>query len=71
MTNDPMTISLNGQAHELPAPCTVSELLASLGLGGKPVVVELNREPLLPADHPTTRVEADAIIEVVTLAAGG
>lgn len=71
MTNDPMTISLNGQTHDLPAPCSVTELLKSLGLDGKPVVVELDREPLLPADHPTTRIEAGATIEIVTLAAGG
>ena len=66
-----MTISLNGQAHDLPAPCTITELLATLGLAEKPVVIELNREPLLPADHATARVEAGATIEIVTLAAGG
>ena len=71
MPNAPMTISLNGKPHDLPAPCTVSELLVSLGLAEKPVVIELNREPLLPADHATARIEAGATIEIVTLAAGG
>ena len=66
-----MTISLNGQPHDLPASCSVAELLADLGLEGKPVVIELDREPLLPADHATTRVESGATIEIVTLAAGG
>ena len=66
-----MTIQLNGQAHDLPAPCSVAELLADLMLEGKPVVVELDRKPLLPADHATTRVESGAKVEIVTLAAGG
>jgi len=66
-----MIITLNGQSHELPAPCSVAELLASLGLEDKPVVVELDRQPLLPANHAATRVEPGATIEIVTLAAGG
>ncbi len=66
-----MTITLNGESREVDGPLTVAELLAELGLGDKPVVVELDREAVLPADHATTRVEAGAGIEIVTLAAGG
>ena len=66
-----MTIDLNGRPHELPQPCSVTELLSSLGLAGKPVVVELDRQPLLPSDHATARVEDGAQVEIVTLAAGG
>jgi len=66
-----MKITLNGKSHELAGPMTVGELLKELGFEGKPVVVELNKEPVFPRDHDKTRVEADATVEIVALAAGG
>ena len=66
-----MKITLNGKEHELAGPMSVSELLEELGFAGKPVVVELNREPVFPRDHDQTRVEAAASVEIVALAAGG
>ena len=66
-----MTITLNGKAHELAGPMTVRELLVELGFEGKPVVVELNQEPVFPREHDQTRVEADSTVEIVALAAGG
>lgn len=66
-----MKITLNGKPHELAGPMTVRELLVELGFEGKPVVVELNREPVFARDHEKTRVEADASVEIVALAAGG
>ena len=50
---------------------TVSDLLESIGFGGKPVVVELNEQAVFPRDYPSVRVEDGARIEIVTLAAGG
>ena len=66
-----MTITLNGKPHELVGPMTIRELLVELGFEGKPVVVELNQEPVFPRDHDQTRVEADSKVEIVALAAGG
>jgi sulfur carrier protein len=66
-----MTIILNGSTHPLPAPLTLAELLASLGLTGRPVVVELNEAAILPREYPTTLVTDGARVEVVALAAGG
>lgn len=66
-----MTIHLNGSPHPLPAPVTLAELLASLGLNGRPVVIELDATAVLPRDYPTTLVSDGARVEVVTLAAGG
>ena len=37
-----MHITLNGQVHPIEKETTLSQLLESLGLGGKPVVAELN-----------------------------
>jgi len=66
-----MTIILNGSPHELPAPVTLADLLASLGLTGRPVVVELNETAVLPRAYSTSMVTDGARVEVVTLAAGG
>lgn len=66
-----MIIQLNGQSHEIPAAMTVSELLDSLGFGGKPCVVELDGQAIFPRDHSLAMVEQGTRVEVVTLAAGG
>jgi sulfur carrier protein len=66
-----MEITLNGQAHELPAPTSLSALLESLGLSGKPVVAELNHEAVLPRHFPETQINAGDSLEIITLAAGG
>jgi sulfur carrier protein len=66
-----MTITLNGTPHPLADGTTISGLLESLGLSGKPVVVELDGQAIFPRDHPQTPVRDGAHIEIVTLAAGG
>lgn len=65
------TIRLNGASHPLAAPITVEALLASLGLAGKPVVVEIDEAAVFPRDYPATLVQDGARVEIVTLAAGG
>lgn len=64
-------IQLNGKPHPLPSPISVADLLVTLGLAGKPVVVELNGTALTQADHPETEVTPGSRLEIVTLAAGG
>ena len=67
-----MTLTLNGSPRSFEAEIhTVTTLLEALGLGGKPVVVELDREPVFPADYATTAVRDGASVEIVTIAAGG
>lgn len=67
-----MTLTLNGSTRTFEAESfTVATLLEALGLGGKPVVVELDREPVFPADYATTAVRDEASVEIVTIAAGG
>ncbi len=65
------TITLNGSPHPVSAETTVTSLLESLGLAGKPVVVELDGEAIFPRNHQQTRVREGARVEIVTLAAGG
>ena len=66
-----MTITVNGQSREAGEDATLSDLLGELGMAGKPVVIELNGNPVLPSAHAGTTIPADARIEIITLAAGG
>ncbi len=66
-----MQITLNGQAYETEEGSTLASLLEALGLAGKPVVAELNLEPVFPRDFPDTTLKSGDKLEIVTLAAGG
>lgn len=67
-----MTLHLNGEARSFdPAPAHLAELLDALGLGGRPVVVELDGEPVFPAAYPATALHDGARLEIVVIAAGG
>lgn len=66
-----MEIQLNGHPHSLEAEMTLGDLLESVGLGGKPVVVELNEQAVFPRDYPSILIQGGARVEIVTLAAGG
>lgn len=67
----PDAITLNGKAHPLAGQTPLNQLLESLGLAGKPVVVELNETAVFPRDYPQTSVHPGDRLEIVTLAAGG
>ncbi|MEI6607311.1 MAG: sulfur carrier protein ThiS [Verrucomicrobiota bacterium] len=71
MEMTPITVRLNGRAHPLAGPLTLAALLESLGLTGKPVVVELNEAVVFPRDYPLTALSDGARLELVILAAGG
>ncbi|MEM1083855.1 MAG: sulfur carrier protein ThiS [Verrucomicrobiota bacterium] len=67
-----MTLTINGQTRSFETTyLTITTLLTELGMGGKPVVVELNREAVLPANYPSTDVTDGSELEIVTIAAGG
>lgn len=66
-----MRLVVNGREQEWPEGLTVADLLEHLGLRGRPVAVERNRE-VVTKDQRTTTVLADGDrIEVVTLVGGG
>lgn len=67
----PTTITLNGAPHPLDSPVSITQLLETIGLADKPVVVELNEQAVFPRDYPQTQVEPGARVEIVALAAGG
>ncbi len=67
----PDSIVLNGKPHSIGGELPLTGLLDTLGLAGKPVVVELNETAVFPRDYPQTSVKPGDRVEIVTLAAGG
>ncbi len=66
-----MTIVVNGRETEIPEGTTVADLLERLGLAGRPVAVERNRE-VVTRERRSSEVLADGDrLEVVTLVGGG
>lgn len=67
-----MKLIINGDSKEFDATeLKLEALLTEIGMAGKPVVVELNREALLPTDHSTTQLTDGDSVEIVMIAAGG
>ncbi len=66
-----MRVVANGDPVDLDDGSTVEDLLAALGLGGKWVVVERNREPVARAELATTFLSDGDRIELVRAVAGG
>jgi len=64
-------VVINGQPKILNQGATVATLSAELGLAGKPVAVERNREVVPRALHASTPLVAGDRLEVVTFVGGG
>lgn len=66
-----MKIKLNGKDHPLDQVTNVESLLDSIGLAGKPVVVELNKKALFPREYADCHLKDNDQLEIITIAAGG
>lgn len=66
-----MTIQLNGKEHPLESEMILTDLLATIGVHGKPVIVELNKNPVLTQNFSKTEIRPGDALEIVALAAGG
>ena len=66
-----MTIRLNGEAHELSAPLSVTALLASLEIDPRRVAVEHNLIVIKRTAYDTTIVSAGDEVEIVNFVGGG
>lgn len=66
-----MQIVLNGQTKDFSENLTVTQLLDSLGLAPKLVVVELNRDILASEQFAATRLKNDDALEIVQFVGGG
>jgi sulfur carrier protein len=66
-----VTITLNGERADFPAPLTVSELLSQLQIDSRRVAVELNLVVLKRATFDTTVVKDGDEVEIVNFVGGG
>lgn len=66
-----LAITVNGEARRLPAPATLLDLLASLELDARSVVVELNREIVRRPRLGETPLSDGDRIELVHFVGGG
>lgn len=68
-----MTIDIvvNGAPRRVSRGSTVASLIAELGLAGRKVAVERNREVVPRARHAEVELEPDDRLEVVTFVGGG
>jgi sulfur carrier protein len=66
-----MRVLANGDPTEVPDGATVADLLHSLGLGGKWVLVERNGEPVARRDLEITALAEGDRLELVRAVAGG
>lgn len=64
-------VVVNGLPRSVAAGTSVLALIGELGLAGKPVAVERNREVVPRAQHATTLLAAGDRLEVVTFVGGG
>ncbi|MEG2247862.1 MAG: sulfur carrier protein ThiS, partial [Akkermansia sp.] len=59
------------QQHPWTEGQSISGLLEVIGLGKRPVVVELNEQALLPSQFISTILHAGDRVEIVSIVAGG
>ncbi|NIR45167.1 MAG: sulfur carrier protein ThiS [Gemmatimonadetes bacterium] len=71
MSEDTVSIVLNGEEREVPAGLNVRELLSHLGLQEGAVVVELNREIVRREGYDAVEIEPGDTIELVHFVGGG
>jgi sulfur carrier protein len=66
-----MKLKVNGEERDFPDGLTVRGLVETLGLTDGPVAVELNREVVPRAEHPTTPLSDNDVLEIVHFVGGG
>jgi sulfur carrier protein len=64
-------VVINGQSRTVNAGTTVAALIGELGLGGRKVAVERNREIVPRAQHAATQLADGDRLEIVTFVGGG
>jgi sulfur carrier protein len=66
-----MTITLNGDPHELPEPISVAALLERLGIDPRRVAVEHNRTVIRRVTYEQALIQDGDIVEIVNFVGGG
>jgi sulfur carrier protein len=71
VTEPTIPVILNGQPTLVPAGLTVAGLLDHLAIAAVGVAVERNRRVVRRADHATTTLADDDVLEIVRFVGGG
>lgn len=66
-----MEITVNGTARRLPEPVTLAQLLDQLGLTGKRLAVEVNRDIVPRGEHATHALRDGDRVEIIHAIGGG
>lgn len=66
-----MTITLNGEPHEIPRPLSVSALLEQLAIDARRVAVELNLDVVKKAAYDSSVIKEGDAVEIVNFVGGG
>ena len=66
-----VAIVVNGESMTVPAALPVTALLEQLGLAGRPLAVEINRQVVPRRQLGDHRLAAGDAVEIVTLVGGG
>ncbi len=64
-------VTVNGEVRRIPAPATLADLIAHLGLDPRMVVAELNRRVVRRAELGATPVGDGDEVELVQFVGGG
>ena len=71
MSERELRVSINGEARRYPAPMTVTELLADLGVDERQVGVERNQSLVPKSEFSTVQLSDGDELEIVTFVGGG
>ena len=66
-----MKIQLNGEPRDLPADCTAEQLVTELGLGGRRLAMEVNREIVPRSQYASFQLKEGDQVELVHAIGGG
>ena len=66
-----ITLHINGQMRQFPAPLNLVDLLENLELMGKRIAVEQNGEIVPKSRHASTPIQDGDCLEIVVAVGGG
>ena len=66
-----LALTINGEGRVVPGPATVQDLLESLGLDPRGIVVELNRRIVRRPEIGRTALQNGDVLELVHFVGGG
>lgn len=66
-----MQILVNGEPREVADDCTAAGLIEELGLGGRRLAMEVNREIVPRSSYETHRLQPQDRVEIVHAIGGG